>query len=104
MPADFTDKSAGVILFRLRVLLENNGSHQPESSIAESDIELFTEVSGDFNPVHLSQEYAEKTLFGGRIAHGVIAVGLLSAAMPTAARAYMPASPPLWWCLCLPPF
>jgi 3-hydroxybutyryl-CoA dehydratase len=29
----------------------------------------------------LSQEYAEKTLFGGRIAHGVIAVGLLSAAM-----------------------
>jgi len=42
---------------------------------------FFAEVSGDFNPVHLSQEYAEKTLFGGRIAHGVIAVGLLSAAM-----------------------
>jgi hypothetical protein len=35
IPADLTDKSAGIILFRLRVLLENNGSHQPESSIAE---------------------------------------------------------------------
>ncbi len=34
MPADLTDESAGIILFRLRVLLENNGSHQPESTIA----------------------------------------------------------------------
>ena len=35
MPADLSVRSAGIILFRLRVLLENNGSHQPESSIAE---------------------------------------------------------------------
>ena len=49
-------------------------------TITEADIKLFAEVSGDFNPVHLSEEYARKTLFDGRIAHGVIALGLLSAA------------------------
>ena len=50
-------------------------------SISEADINLFAEVSGDFNPVHVSEEYAEKTFFGGRIAHGVISIALLSAAM-----------------------
>jgi len=50
-------------------------------TITENDIELFAEVSGDFNPVHVSEEYAKKTFFGGRIAHGVIPIGLLSAAM-----------------------
>ena len=50
-------------------------------TITEADIKLFADVSGDFNPVHMNEEYAKKTLFGGRIAHGVIALGLLSAAM-----------------------
>ena len=50
-------------------------------TVTEADINLFAEVSGDFNPVHMCQEYASKTFFGGRIAHGVIPIGLLSAAM-----------------------
>jgi len=50
-------------------------------TINESDIARFAEVSGDFNPVHMSEEYSRKTFFGGRIAHGVIAVALLSAAI-----------------------
>ncbi len=50
-------------------------------TITENDVELFAEVSGDFNPVHVSEEFAKKTFFGGRIAHGVIPIGLLSAAM-----------------------
>lgn len=50
-------------------------------TIAEADITQFAEVSGDFNPVHMNEEYAKKTFFGGRIAHGVIAIALLSAAM-----------------------
>jgi len=49
-------------------------------TIAEADIVQFAEVSGDYNPVHMSEEYASKTLFGGRIAHGVIAISLISAA------------------------
>ena len=50
-------------------------------TITENDIKLFAEISGDFNPIHMSEEFAKKTLFGGRIAHGVIPIGLLSAAM-----------------------
>jgi len=50
-------------------------------TITEADIVLFAGVSGDFNPVHTCEEYAKKTLFKGRIAHGVIALGLISAAM-----------------------
>ena len=49
-------------------------------TITEADINRFAEVSGDFNPIHVSEEYAKKTLFGGRIAHGVLALGILSAA------------------------
>ena len=49
-------------------------------TVAEKDIELFAEVSGDFNPVHMREEFAKKTFFGGRIAHGVFALGLVSAA------------------------
>jgi len=50
-------------------------------TITEADIVMFAGVSGDFNPVHVNDDYAKKTPFGGRIAHGVIALGLISAAM-----------------------
>jgi 3-hydroxybutyryl-CoA dehydratase len=50
-------------------------------TITEKDITQFAEVSGDYNPVHLEEEFARKTLFGGRIAHGVIAISLISAAV-----------------------
>jgi 3-hydroxybutyryl-CoA dehydratase len=52
---------------------------QISKTITESDIELFARATGDFNPVHLDQAYAEKTSFKGRIAHGLLSVGLLSA-------------------------
>ena len=47
-------------------------------TITEADIVLFAGVSGDFNPVRIAEEYAKKTMFGGRIAHGIIAVALVS--------------------------
>ncbi len=50
-------------------------------TVTETDIVMFAGVSGDFNPVHVCDEYAKKTLFGSRIAHGVIVLGLISAAM-----------------------
>ena len=53
-------------------------SAQISKTITEGDIELFAGVTGDFNPVHLDQAYAEKTMFKGRIAHGLLSVGLLS--------------------------
>ena len=50
-------------------------------TVTEADILLFAAVSSDFNPVHMCEEFAKRTFFGGRIAHGVISIGLLSAAM-----------------------
>ncbi len=49
-------------------------------TITEADILLFAAVSSDFNPIHVNESYARKTFFGTRIAHGVISLGLLSAA------------------------
>ncbi len=46
--------------------------------ITEELVNDFARVTGDTNPVHLDQAYAEKTQFKGRIAHGLLSVGLLS--------------------------
>lgn len=47
-------------------------------SITDADIQKFAEISGDFNPAHFNQAYAEKTVFKGRIAHGMISVAKFS--------------------------
>ncbi|MBW0157683.1 MaoC family dehydratase [Sedimentimonas flavescens] len=47
--------------------------------ITDRDIEMFAEVSTDHNPVHLNDEYADATMFKGRIAHGMLSAGLISA-------------------------
>lgn len=49
--------------------------------ISEQDVELFAEVSGDKNPLHLDEEYAQTTRFRGRIVHGMIGAGIISAAI-----------------------
>lgn len=52
-------------------------------TISEADILMFAGVSGDTNPVHLDQEFAASTMFGGRIAHGMLSAGLISAVFGT---------------------
>jgi len=47
--------------------------------VTDRDIELFAEVSTDRNPVHLDESYAQDTIFEGRIAHGMLTAGLISA-------------------------
>jgi len=47
--------------------------------ITDRDIEMFAEVSTDHNPVHLDDAYAQDTIFEGRIAHGMLTAGLISA-------------------------
>jgi 3-hydroxybutyryl-CoA dehydratase len=47
--------------------------------VTDRDIELFAEVSTDRNPVHLDEDYAQDTIFAGRIAHGMLTAGLVSA-------------------------
>ena len=48
-------------------------------TIEDYDIGLFAEVSTDRNPVHLDDAYAQDTIFGGRIAHGMLTAALISA-------------------------
>ena len=47
--------------------------------VTDHDIEIFAEVSTDHNPIHLDDSYANNTIFGGRIAHGMLTAGLISA-------------------------
>lgn len=47
--------------------------------VTDQDIEMFAEVSTDRNPVHLDDDYARDTIFAGRIAHGMLTAGLISA-------------------------
>ena len=47
-------------------------------TISESDIYLYAGLTGDFNPAHVNEAYAQKTFFKTRIAHGMLAAGLIS--------------------------
>lgn len=49
-----------------------------ERDITEADVNAFAEVTGDKNPVHLDEEYAKKSIFGRRIAHGALTMSLIS--------------------------
>tara|TARA_B100000900_G_scaffold91265_1_gene74590 strand:+ start:94 stop:537 length:444 start_codon:yes stop_codon:yes gene_type:complete len=59
--------------------LEIGMSRMLKRKITQSDILLFSKVSGDENPVHLDEEYAQQTIFGRRIAHGMLTASLISA-------------------------
>ena len=47
-------------------------------TVTETDIVMFAGLSGDYNPVHVDQEYAGNTRFGQRIAHGLLTTSFLS--------------------------
>jgi len=52
-------------------------------TIDSSDVVGFAEVTGDRNPIHLSEHFAAKTPFGTRIAHGLYTASLISAVLGT---------------------
>lgn len=54
-----------------------------EFSIAEEDGQAFAQVSKDINPIHLDEEYAKKTRFGGKIVHGMLLGGYISSLIGT---------------------
>ena len=56
-------------------------SAEMSKTVMEDDITSFAKVSGDYNPVHLDEEAAKKTMFGGRIAHGMLGASVISAAI-----------------------
>ncbi len=74
-------------------MLENNGftfeslhtgmSAEFSKTITETDIVNFAGISGDFNPVHINEEFAKKTRFEGRIAHGMLSAAFISTVLGT---------------------
>ena len=50
-------------------------------TVTEADIVLYAGISGDTNPMHLNEEYASQTMFKGRIAHGMLTAGFISAVL-----------------------
>jgi len=53
---------------------------QFEKTVTEADVYMFAGITGDFAPVHVNEEYMKRTRFEGRIAHGVLILGLASTA------------------------
>ena len=58
-------------------------SAETAKTITEADILLFSAVSTDTNAVHLDEEFGKTTMFGGRIAHGMLSASLISAVLGT---------------------
>jgi len=52
-------------------------------TISESDVYLYAGITGDLNPAHVNETYAEKTFFKTRIAHGMLTAGFISAILGT---------------------
>lgn len=52
-------------------------------TVTEADIVMFSGISGDTNPVHINQLFAEGSMFKGRIAHGMLSASLISTVVGT---------------------
>ncbi|MBT8355002.1 MAG: MaoC family dehydratase [Desulfofustis sp.] len=52
-------------------------------TISESDVYLYAGITGDFNPAHIDEVYAQTTAFKTRIAHGMLTAGLISTLLGT---------------------
>ena len=52
-------------------------------TVTETDIVQYSQISGDDNPLHVNEEFAKQTVFKGRIAHGMLTCGYISAVLGT---------------------
>ena len=59
--------------------LQLGQSASMEKTVTERDVQIFGEATGDLNPVHFDEEYARKSIFRGRVAHGALSIGFISA-------------------------
>jgi len=59
--------------------IEMGMSRYLQKVVPDEDIEMFAQISTDRNPGHLDDDYAQDTIFEGRMAHGLLTAGLFSA-------------------------
>ena len=50
-----------------------------EKQVTDEDVRKFADISGDYNPIHLDDEFAKNSMFGARIAHGILTASHISA-------------------------
>ncbi len=65
----------------MNVELKPGDSFSIDREITDELIRAFAELSGDHNPIHLDEEFAAKTRFGRRIAHGMLSGAFISAVL-----------------------
>lgn len=56
-------------------------SHSTSMEITDEAIMTFAKLSGDFNPIHVDEDYAKNSVFGQRVAHGALSASLISAVL-----------------------
>ncbi|UCE09958.1 MAG: MaoC family dehydratase [Candidatus Thorarchaeota archaeon] len=61
--------------------IEIGQSAEVVRTITEDDIQTFGDLSGDYNPLHFDEEWAKTTMFGSRIAHGILTAAFISTAI-----------------------
>ena len=61
--------------------LKIGDSFSTERKVTDELVRKFAEVSGDYNPIHLDEEFAKTTRFGRRIAHGMLSGAFISAVL-----------------------
>ena len=79
MPDAFPTYGPGLTIDQLAV----GDSAHIERTFTQDDIDAFARVSGDDNPAHVDAAWAEASMFGGRVVHGVLTAGLISAVLGT---------------------
>lgn len=59
--------------------LQIGDSAEFSKTVTEADIYGFASITGDFNPIHIDESYAQKSIFKSPIAHGILSAGFISA-------------------------
>ena len=67
--------------YQVRVDFNVGEKAEMTKEVTENDIISMAEITGDFNPIHIDEDFAKKTRFKGCIAHGVLSNGLISAVL-----------------------
>lgn len=65
----------------MEIYVEIGDKFSTERHVTDEVIRKFAEISGDYNPIHLDEEFAKTTRFGRRIAHGMLSGAFISAVL-----------------------
>ncbi len=75
MPEEYRLVGRGLYFEQLTTAVQ---LESPARTVTEADVALFAGLSGDYNPLHTDAEFARQTMFGERIAHGLLVLGIAS--------------------------